>query len=227
MPPRIWNAFPQRRGSGGGVRYLRQTGTPGGAAVVDPGDVKPTAAWGLSQQDDPFKVLAVISPNVANSVIADSGNDFDSFLNSTLSAAVYRALDGYTVTELTAKAGKTQAFATDAITSIRKAVTQLEIDGFEASHLFVSPADNEALSLDTDAEDRYRSGARRRPTCRRRGQRRSSHRPPSRPARRSSSRHRPLRSRYCAKTCSSRPTQCRSLTLTRVASDARCVRSSP
>jgi hypothetical protein len=158
MPARIWNAFPQRRGSGGSVRYLRQTGTPGGAAVVAPGAVKPTAEWGLSQQDDPFNVLAVISPNVANSVIADGGSDFDSFLNNTLSAAVYQALDAYAVSELTAEGGKTQAFATDAITSIRKAVTQLEEDGFEASHLFVSPADNEALSLDTDAEDRYRFG---------------------------------------------------------------------
>jgi hypothetical protein len=66
---------------------------------------------------------------MANSIISDSGPDFDSFLDRTLSSAMYQALDDAAVDELGAEAGKTQAFATDAITSVRNAVTQLEDGG--------------------------------------------------------------------------------------------------
>lgn len=157
---RIFSVFPERRVSGGSVRYLqqRQVAAAVPAAQVAPGATKPTASWTVENVDADVPVHALISPYISNSVLRDGGADFERFVDVTLSADVYRSLDSAAYDALTAGAGNTQAYITSPQVSLRKAVTQLEMDGFEATHVFVNPASHETLALAVDAENRYYFG---------------------------------------------------------------------
>jgi hypothetical protein len=67
-------------------------------------------------------------------------------------------LDAHAAAELIAAAtaaGNTQAYATSPEVTLRKAITQLELVGFEATDVFVSPTDHEALALATDNNGAY------------------------------------------------------------------------
>lgn len=157
---RVFGAFPQRRVDGGSVRFLRQTqsGAAVPAAVVAPGAAKPVATWNVENVDEDLPTIAIISPDLANSVLRDSGGDLEQFLDQQLSAEVYRELDQLAFTSLNTAAtaaSNTQAFATSPQVTLRKAVTQLEQDGFEATHVFVNPSDHEALALATDSQGQY------------------------------------------------------------------------
>jgi HK97 family phage major capsid protein len=157
---RIFSVFPQRTVSGGNVRFLRQTQTVAKvpAAVVAPGAAKPVATWDLVNIDAAIPTIALLSPDIANNVLRDGGPDLERFLDTVLAADVYRTLDAVAYDALAAAAaaaGNTQTYASSPSVTIRKSVTQLEVDGFEATHVFVHPTEHEALALATDAEGRY------------------------------------------------------------------------
>jgi hypothetical protein len=161
---RIFSEFPRRTVSGGSVRYLRQVQTVAKvpAAVVAPGAAKPVATWNLVNVDADIPTIALISPDIANVVLRDAGDDLERFLDTVLAADVYRTLDALAFDTLNAAAvaaGNTQAYVTSPSVTLRKAVTQLEVDGFVATHVFVHPTEHEALALATDAENRYYFGS--------------------------------------------------------------------
>lgn len=162
MGSRIFSAFPQQRVSGGSVRYLRQTQAGGGvpAAVVAPHAAKPVSTWNVTNVDAPIPTIALISPNLANSVLRDD-TEAERFIDLVLAQSIYRALDAEAYNALSVAAtaaGNTQGFGTDAQTTLRKAVTQLEQDGFVPTHVFVNPSEHETLALAADDVGRYYFG---------------------------------------------------------------------
>jgi hypothetical protein len=144
----LFNSFPLRQDgvNGGSARYLRQVGTID-AAVVPPATDKPTATFDLQAVDEAYKVVAVLTPPIAASLIADGGAELTRFLDGILAAAVYRGVDEYAAATIDAAPTGTQAFATDALTTLAKSRTALLAAGFNPTHAALNPADAEALGL--------------------------------------------------------------------------------
>ena len=117
------------------------------------------ATWNIEEVDVDLPVFAIISPDIANSVLPNAGSDFERLLDVTLGSSVYKALDAHAAIELitaATDAGNTQTFSSSARGEAAEgAVTQLELVGFAATDVFVNPVDHEALALATDGTGRY------------------------------------------------------------------------
>ncbi|KQQ98425.1 hypothetical protein ASF72_18455 [Arthrobacter sp. Leaf141] len=142
-------------GTGNSFSFLRQTVRTNNAAPVADGTLKPTSVYSLAEVEDRVRVIAHLSEPVPERYFADHANLQD-FLRTEMEAGLYSALEnqvihgdgtGENLTGLLNTSGIiVQAFATDALTSIRKAMTSLEVygitptalvrDGWERSHPF-------------------------------------------------------------------------------------------
>ncbi|KDE13861.1 phage major capsid protein [Rhodococcus aetherivorans] len=143
-------------------RYLRQISRTNNAAVVAQGDTKPTSAMGLEQVDDRLRIVAHLSEGIHEYWLRDSAG-LERFVQDELVLGVLRALEDEVVngdgtgehfTGLANVSGiQTQAFAVDGLTTIRKAITALEVAGHAAGLVTVHPTDWEALELSRTSGD--------------------------------------------------------------------------
>ena len=148
-------------------RYLRQNSRNSAAAPVAPGALKPQSAYGVETIDGEATVIAHLSEPVDKFVLQDAPG-LQRFLGEEMIYGLDRAVQaqvltgdgtGASLTGILATSGvSVQAFATNVLTSVRKAITQAESLGYEPSVLVISPADWEALELlaTTDAALSYR-----------------------------------------------------------------------
>jgi hypothetical protein len=156
------------KGLGGGFdagntfSFLRQTVRTNNAAPVADGDVKPTSVYTVEEVEDRVRVrvLAHLSEPVPERYFSDHSN-LEDFLRDEMEAGLYRALEdqvlsgdgvGENLTGLLNTSGLLlQPFATDALTSDRKAMTRLEVFGIAPDALVLNPVDAEALDLLRDS----------------------------------------------------------------------------
>lgn len=137
-------------------RYLRQITRENNAGVVAPGEVKPTSAMGLEQIDDHLRIVAHLSEGIHEYWLRDSAA-LNSFVENELVQGVLRAIEDEVVngdgsgehfTGLANVSGiQTQAFAVDGLTTVRKAITKLEVAGHAAGVIALHPTDWEDLEL--------------------------------------------------------------------------------
>lgn len=143
-------------------RFLRQTARTNNAAVVKSGDTKPTSVYGLTPIEGELKVIAHLSEGIDKYSLEDVTN-LEQFVTDEMIYGLYRALENQVlngVGEVTGPPAKneltgmlntsgiqSQAFATDLLTTTRKAVTAVESIGHTAGTFVLSPADWEKLEL--------------------------------------------------------------------------------
>ncbi|WP_164874086.1 phage major capsid protein [Rhodococcus spongiicola] len=136
--------------------YLRQTTREYLAAPVTVGAVKPTSRVGLSREAGDLQVIAHLSEPIDNYLLTDFPS-LEMFVRDELVHGLAQALEKQILSGdgmapnlrgiLGTEGIREQAFAVDAITSARKAITQLEAQGLEPSGFCFSPADWEAIEL--------------------------------------------------------------------------------
>lgn len=136
--------------------YLRQTVRTLNAAPVAEGATKPTSTVSVESVDAKLVVIAHVSEQIPHYTLSDNAN-LEQFVESELLFGLRSAVENQVIngtgaapnlTGLVNTSGvQTQAFATDALTSVRKAITKLEAGGYVPSVLAISAADWEAIEL--------------------------------------------------------------------------------
>ncbi|MDV7245510.1 MULTISPECIES: phage major capsid protein [Rhodococcus] len=137
-------------------RYLRQTARDNNAAVVPVGGTKPTSVYGMEQVDGELKIVAHLSEGIHEYWLRDSAS-VQQFVETEMFQGLLHAIENEVVNGdgigerftglLTVSGSQTQAFATDAITTVRKAITKLEAQGHAAGLIILNPADWETIEL--------------------------------------------------------------------------------
>lgn len=158
----ITDVLPVTKRTGPQWRYIRQSSRALAAAPVAEGATKPTSAIGVQTIDGESTVIAHLSEPADKFVLGDNVA-LGRFVADELVYGLDRALEaeviggdgtGAHLTGLLNTSGvQVQAFATNALTSIRKAITAQETLGYEPSVLFISPADWEAVELLATSDD--------------------------------------------------------------------------
>lgn len=145
-------------GAGGSntFSYLRQTVRDNQATVVADGEQKPTSLYSFDEVEDRYRVIAHLSEPIPQRYFHDDAQ-LGSFLASEMAGGLENAVEyqalfgdgtGENMTGILATSGiVTQAFATDSITTSRKALTQLQLEGITPNAWAVNPADAEAFDL--------------------------------------------------------------------------------
>lgn len=163
----ILDVIPTNQRSGPMYRYIRQTSRALDAAAVAPGAEKPVSAMGTTTVDAQVSVIAHLSEPIDKFVLSDAPQ-LARFVQEEMLYGLAVAIQGQVLSGDGTGANQTgllntsgvqvQAFATNILTSIRKAITAQESLGYAPSVLVISPADWEALELlaTTDAALSYR-----------------------------------------------------------------------
>ena len=137
-------------------RYLRQTSRAVNAAAVAPGAEKPTSTIGLTPVEDRLRVVAHLSEGMDKYTLLDVRN-LTSFVQSELHWGLMTKVEqlvlagdgeGEAPKGLLQHSGiQTQAFDSDILTTIRKAITATESLGYTPNVIALSPSDWEAVEL--------------------------------------------------------------------------------
>lgn len=146
--------------------FLRQNERSFAAAPVAVGDKKPTSKLGLERVEQSLRVIAHMSDPLDKYALADTpslqrfvGAELLYGLNLAVEQAVLHGADGITGVLGTDGIG-TVDFDEDVATTVRRAITVLEVAGYEAGAVVLTPAAWEAAELataDGSGEYRYRS----------------------------------------------------------------------
>lgn len=136
--------------------YLRQVSRDLQAAPVAAGGTKPTSTLGLEKVPGELNVVAHVSEPIDHYMLEDAPA-LEQFVGSEMAYGILRALEGQILNGtgtapslvglLSATGVQAQAFATDVLTTARKAITLLEADGLVPSAFVFAPADWEAVEL--------------------------------------------------------------------------------
>ncbi|MFI7580557.1 phage major capsid protein [Kocuria kalidii] len=138
--------------------YARQTARNNNAAIVRPGAVKPTSDYSFTKVNGELVVIAHLSQPYGTFDSEDHPELVDAVhqelvegLQPAVESLILNGDTGVGSTEqtgvLNTSGVQTVAFATDALTTLRKAVTALESLRLPASVFALNPADWEALEL--------------------------------------------------------------------------------
>lgn len=136
--------------------FLRQSVRTNNAAPVAVGGLKPTSVVSVQSIENRLRVVAHLSEPVDHFLLGDNAN-LERFVEDELVFGLRRALEA----EITSGDGTgehftgilntsgivSQAFATNALTSVRKALTVLDAAGYEAGVIVLSAGDWEAIEL--------------------------------------------------------------------------------
>lgn len=161
--------IPTEKDNVGRFSYLRQTTRTNNAAVVAEGGVKPTSVYTLTRVDDRARVIAHLSEQIPRQTLDDAGL-LGRFIQDEMFYGLNVALDTQIISGdgtgenmlgiLAATSGvQTQAWSTNILTTLRKAITNLEEDNLTPDAFLLSPADWETIELVTETGGGYVVGA--------------------------------------------------------------------
>lgn len=156
-PKRLIDLLVNRKQLEGNVfDYPRQTVRTNNAAPVPDNALKPTSVFTTTMVEDRARVIAHLSEPAPRRLL-DDVEGLGVWLSSELAEGVLDALerqiirgdgDGENMTGILAIAGTTQvAFATDAPTTLRKALTTMQIAGQTPNAVVLHPTDAEGIDL--------------------------------------------------------------------------------
>jgi HK97 family phage major capsid protein len=136
--------------------YLKQTARTHNAAPVADAALKPTSVYTVAEIEDRVRVVAHLSEAIPERYFADH-RELQRFLESEMRAGLLAALEsqvangsgtGENMTGILNTSGTTAvAFATNTLTTARKAVTALRNLGEQPTAWVLNPADDEAFDL--------------------------------------------------------------------------------
>lgn len=135
--------------------FARQTAFTNNAAVVAPGELKPTSSIGVELVSGETKVIAHLSNEIDEMLLRDV-TGLDGLIGTELLYGLHAKLEEQAVsgdgeTELlgilNTPGVQTQAYATDALTTIRTAITKLRVAGYQPGAIAMNYTDWQALEL--------------------------------------------------------------------------------
>ncbi|WP_367402490.1 phage major capsid protein [Kocuria marina] len=137
--------------------YIRQTSRALNAAVVAPGELKPTSAIGLERAEGETQVIAHVSDPVDEMLLADLPS-VSAVVGAELLFGLHTALEAQVLTGtgtgqlhglLTADGIQVVSGEGRPLDRIRRALTNLVMQGYKARAIALSPSDWEAMELAT------------------------------------------------------------------------------
>jgi HK97 family phage major capsid protein len=155
---------------------IRQTGFTNNASIVPAGALKPTSTVAIENTDGYLAVIAHLSEAVDKYLLVDNGN-LAQFIQGNLLWGLKLALedevfngdgseftvDGKKTRHFTGILGTTgvqqQAFAGDAVSTLRSASTKLETIGFESSAYVLNPLDWERIETARNVSGQFDLGS--------------------------------------------------------------------
>lgn len=149
VPATLLELLPVTVRSAPSYRYLRQTVRTNLAAIVAPGDTKPTSIFTVEEVNAALQVFAHMSQPVDKYLLSDSA-ELTRFLEAELFYGLHCAIEDEILngdgspghlSGILDHAIQTQAFSVDMVTSLRAAVTKLEVLGYGASAFVLAPTD--------------------------------------------------------------------------------------
>lgn len=136
--------------------YIRQTVRTSNAAPVADGATKPTSTFTVEDVTDSVRYVAHLSEPFPIRLFADHA-DLEQFLQAEMVAGIVRGFEAQIVTGsgvdpnftgiLNTSGVVAVAYATDLLTTIRKALTGFQNSGVEPSALVINPREAEQLDL--------------------------------------------------------------------------------
>jgi HK97 family phage major capsid protein len=127
--------------------YLRQTTRTNNAAVVAEGGTKPTSVLSVTRIEDSLDVVAHLSEAVPRYWFVDSPA-LQQFLTAELTYGLQVAVEAAALATINATSGiMTQAYSTSVLATLRKSLTTLEVQGYEAGFMLLNPSDWESVEL--------------------------------------------------------------------------------
>lgn len=152
-------------GNGGNsFSFLRQTVRTNNADPVADGALKPTSVYSITDIEDHFRVVAHLSEPVPMRYFADFSN-LEAFLTAEMEYGLKLKLEqqiisgngtGENFTGILSTSGiVAQAWTTDLLTTARKAITALQVNGIKPSAFLLSPVDCETFDLLKDTTGQF------------------------------------------------------------------------
>lgn len=127
--------------------YLRQTVRTSNAAVVAEGGTKPTSVFSVVRIEDSLDVIAHISEPCPRYWLVDSPA-LQQFLTTELTYGLQVGIEAAALETINATSGiMAQAYNTSPLATLRKSLTVLETQGYEAGFMLLNPADWEGVEL--------------------------------------------------------------------------------
>lgn len=137
--------------------YVRQTVRTNNAAPVADNALKPTSVFTVTSVEDRLRVIAHLSEAIPLRFFEDDVTNFENWLNKEMSEGVLNALEAQVVsgsgsgenfTGILETSGTTAVpFATDMVTTLRKARTAMQLINERPNAIVLNPADAEVLDL--------------------------------------------------------------------------------
>ena len=127
--------------------YLRQTTRTNAAAVVAEGAQKPTSVYSVTRIEDSLDVIAHLSEGVPRFWFLDNVA-LQQFLTTELVYGLQVSIEAAALSTINAVSGlMVQAYNTSVLATLRKSLTLLESQGYEAGFILVNPGDWEGVEL--------------------------------------------------------------------------------
>ncbi|GAT17620.1 phage major capsid protein [Mycolicibacterium thermoresistibile] len=156
-PSRLIDLFTNRKAiEGNAFEYYRQTVRTNNATAVADGGTKPTSVFSLELVDDRARVIAHLSEPMPIRLFQDHP-ELNRWLDTEMAEGVLDALEaqviagdgeGENLTGLLSTTGTTSvAFDTDLPTTMRSAVTALQLIGAQPNGWVLNPADAQTINL--------------------------------------------------------------------------------
>ncbi len=128
-------------------RYIRQSVRTNNAAVVAPGDTKPTSTYTVVPIDGSLSIIAHLSEPIHTYWFEDAPS-LRTFLQDELAYGLRLAVESKVLADINATSGlQLQEFDTNALTTLRKSITKLETFGYRPAAAVMHPNDWEAIEL--------------------------------------------------------------------------------
>ena len=141
------SAMPVKQHTTPEFAYLRQTTRTSNAAIVSEGSTKPTSVFSVVRVEDSLDVVAHISEAVPRYWFVDSPA-LQQFLTTELTFGLQNAVEAAALATINSTSGiMAQAYNTSALATLRKSLTLLETQGYEAGFMLLNPADWEGVEL--------------------------------------------------------------------------------
>jgi HK97 family phage major capsid protein len=143
--------------------YFRETTHTSAANAVATGGLKPESAYGITRIESPLAVIAHLVTGV-NRIDLSDAQFLAEFIRGQMLNDLRIEIDDELVNGsappeligiLNTPGILTQAFATDVLTTLRKAATALQLQNFVPNGLAIHPTNAEALDLTKDTTGRF------------------------------------------------------------------------
>lgn len=143
----LLSVMPVKQHSTPEFSYLRATTRTNNAAIVADYATKPTSVNSIVRVEDSLDIIAHLSEGIPRYWLVDN-SALQQWLSTELAYGLEVACEAAALATINATSGiQTQAYSTSVLQTLRKSLTKLEVQGYEAGFLLLNPTDWEGVEL--------------------------------------------------------------------------------